>query len=161
MNILTLSAPAMTIPVGVGARMSHWLDYEKLEKEGRTSITVEPHFSVFRYGQGKSLGLASELCLFFDPDEWSTDVYGLIYGDPAFEQAVVKWATDHLPFSLAHVGYTEQGMQGKDFVSMEARVKPVSQWSEIWPSRHAALDWIAKARAQGWVVDLENDTEVA
>ena len=62
-----------------------------------------------------------EIRVFFDKKSWDTEKHGLIYTDPLF----IKQLREHL-FDVGmpqHVSkdidYTEQGMQGDNFVSLE------------------------------------------
>lgn len=59
-----------------------------------------------------------ELRVYFNPTDWNINVDGLIYSDPGFEKgfrAMLK--SIGLPEDDVH--YSEQGMQGVDYVSMD------------------------------------------
>jgi len=58
--------------------------------------------------------------------DWNTDRDGLIYTDPLFLREFRKYLKDILGFSHAaayDVNYTEQGMQGRSYVSLEGGKK--------------------------------------
>ncbi len=58
--------------------------------------------------------------VFFDPDAFPSDTFGLVYLDGTFGQAVQTYlARIFPPVQFGEPGYTEQGMQGVDYVSME------------------------------------------
>lgn len=75
-----------------------------------------------------------ELCVYFDAADWSIDQHGLIYTDK-------KWLTQ-LKIALRSAGldsrdvsYSEQGMQGDNYVSLD--VGP--QFLETWQRRLEAV----------------------
>jgi hypothetical protein len=62
-----------------------------------------------------------ELRAYFDPAEWDTDNDGLIYTDKAWMSSFLSCMAT-LGFSvqaLADIGYSEAGMQGSNYVSMD------------------------------------------
>ena len=63
-----------------------------------------------------------ELRAYFDTDDWNTDYDGLIYTDEQWLAEFQLALVTLLGFSneaSAEVGYSEQGMQGYDYVSMD------------------------------------------
>ena len=54
-----------------------------------------------------------ELRVYFDTETWNIDTDGLIYTDPAFLESV------RVAFGTSDIHYSEQGMQGTDFVSFD------------------------------------------
>ena len=69
----------------------------------------------------------AELRVYFDRAEWSVRRDGLIYGDPRFLKDLKAFFKEHnLPTSI---DYTEQGMQGFEFVSFTASPKFVKAWN--------------------------------
>lgn len=54
-----------------------------------------------------------ELRVYFDTDTWDIDKDGLIYTDEAFLESV------RVAFGTSDIHYSEQGMQGTDFVSFD------------------------------------------
>jgi len=59
-----------------------------------------------------------ELRVYFDTDTWNTHEHGLIYTDDTF----LKQLQDELAlagFDASDVDYSEQGMQGDDYVSLD------------------------------------------
>lgn len=64
-----------------------------------------------RYGYG-------ELMVYFDHSSWDNKVDGLIYTDKLFLKELKEYfASINLPNDI---DYSEQGMQGKDYVSLDA-----------------------------------------
>ena len=62
-----------------------------------------------------------ELRAYFDAKEWDVDNDGLVYSDPGW-LASFKSCMATLGFSnmaLNDIGYTEQGMQGETYVSLD------------------------------------------
>lgn len=62
----------------------------------------------------------SELRVYFD-ESWNAKVDGLIYGDARFEKELNKYLQKNAEFGMKGktAEYSEQGMQGKDFVSFD------------------------------------------
>lgn len=62
-----------------------------------------------------------ELRVYFTNDSWNTKKHGLIYTDPLFQREL-REALKTSGFSdtaVKQVSYSEQGMQGKDYVSLD------------------------------------------
>ena len=63
-----------------------------------------------------------ELRAYFDPEEWDVDAYGLIYTDMMWKHSFLTCMENVLGFSpdaTLDVSYSEQGMQGHNYVSMD------------------------------------------
>lgn len=63
-----------------------------------------------------------ELRAYFDPKEWDVDNDGLIYSDMGWKHSFLTCMEKTFGFSpdaILDVSYTEQGMQGVDYVSMD------------------------------------------
>lgn len=67
-------------------------------------------FSVPYLNEGADFG---ELRVYFNINDWNTDTDGLIYTDPAFLEKIRE------VFGTNDITYSEQGMQGDDFVSFD------------------------------------------
>ena len=59
-----------------------------------------------------------ELRIHFDTATWDTNTDGLIYTDSLFLDELCALLTD-LGFDVSDVGYSEQGMQGDNYVSLD------------------------------------------
>jgi hypothetical protein len=57
-----------------------------------------------------------ELCVYFDTEDWDVNTDGLIYTDKQFLQELNAFL---LQQGLTEVGYSEQGMQGDNYVSLD------------------------------------------
>jgi len=71
-----------------------------------------------------------ELQVFFDTASWDTEEDGLIYTDDNFE-AELRTALQKAGFSEAaakDVNYSEQGMQGDDYVSFDVGSDFLKEW---------------------------------
>jgi len=69
-----------------------------------------------------------ELRVFFDTDTWNVKEDGLIYTDDQFMDDLLG----HLEvaeFDDSDVSYSEQGMQGKDYVSFDVGDKFIESWN--------------------------------
>ncbi len=63
-----------------------------------------------------------ELRAYFDPKEWNVDTDGLIYTDMMWKHSFLTCMENVLGFSpdaTLDVSYSEQGMQGDNYVSMD------------------------------------------
>lgn len=63
-----------------------------------------------------------ELRAYFDPKEWNVDQDGLIYTDMMWKHSFLTCMENVLGFSpdaTLDVSYSEQGMQGHNYVSMD------------------------------------------
>ena len=76
-----------------------------------------------------------ELCVYFDGSTWDVDEDGLIYTDKLFlEQLRCMLAADGL--SYKDVDYSEQGMQGADYVSLDVGADFINSWLDKYQTRH-------------------------
>lgn len=67
-------------------------------------------------------GEFGELRAYFDPREWDIDTDGLIYTDMMWKHSFLTCMENVLGFSpdaTLDVSYSEQGMQGHNYVSMD------------------------------------------
>ena len=81
---------------------------------------------------GMSLGYVAEdkefgeLRVYFNTDDWDVNVDGLIYTDKGFYtdlQAFIK-----LHGLVVDLSYSEQGMQGDDYVSLDVGAEFIASW---------------------------------
>ena len=68
-----------------------------------------------------------ELCVHFDRQDWDVDQLGLIYTDPLFLSELQQYLTEQ---GLAgdDVHYSEQGMQGDTYVSLDVGAEFIASW---------------------------------
>jgi hypothetical protein len=68
-----------------------------------------------------------ELCVYFNTDTWNVEQDGLIYTDGQFMEDLVRFLAAH---KLAlDVSYSEQGMQGDNYVSCDVGPKFLASWA--------------------------------
>ena len=80
--------------------------------------------------------------VFFDTKTWNPDEDGLIYTDKQFLKELRGFLDKHgLPGK--DVDYTEQGMQGDDYVSMSVGKSFLNAWGEKFD-----IDWAVQAKEQ-------------
>ena len=62
-----------------------------------------------------------EIRVFFDTKKWPVEEFGLIYTDPGFIKGLRAALAERFTscFNWKRLDYTEQGMQGDDYVSLE------------------------------------------
>jgi len=68
-----------------------------------------------------------ELRVYFDTDSWDVHTDGLIYTDSNFKTVLEQFLTMH-GLDSTDVSYSEQGMQGKDYVSLDVGPKFLTSW---------------------------------
>ena len=71
-----------------------------------------------------------ELCVYFNTDTWDVDTDGLIYTDKQFSTEL-REALTNAGFDASDVGYSEQGMQGDNYVSLDVGPKFINSWTNI------------------------------
>ena len=69
-----------------------------------------------------------ELRVYFDTETWDVNKDGLIYTDRLFERELRGFLTQH-GLAGKNVDYSEQGMQGDDYVSCDVGEKFLKTWS--------------------------------
>jgi len=70
-----------------------------------------------------------ELRVHFDTASWDVEELGLIYTDSQFESELCDFLTS-IGLDGSDVGYSEQGMQGDDYVSLDVGGKFLTSWRE-------------------------------
>lgn len=70
-----------------------------------------------------------ELCVYFNSTNWDITDNGLIYTDPLFLKLLRKLLIN-LGFKGKDVTYSEQGMQGYDYVSFDCGKKFLKSWKK-------------------------------
>ena len=93
----------------------------------------------FEPGQTPEFG---ELRVYFDTDTWDVSEDGLIYTDRLFEKELQEFLTAH-GLVGKDVSYSEQGMQGDDYVSCHVREKFLKSWGLKF-----GINWDAQVRRQ-------------
>ena len=69
-----------------------------------------------------------ELRVYFDTSTWNVDKDGLIYTDGQFKRDLVHFLAQQ---GLAlDVDYSEQGMQGDNYVSLDVEAKFIASWDK-------------------------------
>lgn len=68
-----------------------------------------------------------ELRVYFDVATWNVYTDGLIYTDDGFE-AELKSVLEEAGFDASDVSYSEQGMQSKEYVSLDVGEKFLDSW---------------------------------
>ena len=68
---------------------------------------------------------SGELCVYFNTGHWDVNIDGLIYTDKTFLAELNAFL---LSQGLAEVSYSEQGMQGEDYVSLDVEGDFITAW---------------------------------
>jgi hypothetical protein len=70
-----------------------------------------------------------ELRVVFDTEDWNVDEHGLIYTDSGFF-AELKQYLEQQGLDTSDLSYSEQGMQGDDYVSLDVGELFIASWRE-------------------------------
>jgi hypothetical protein len=68
-----------------------------------------------------------ELCVYFNTEDWDVNKEGLIYTDNLFLLQLQMFLDEH--GLSANVNYSEQGMQGDDYVSLDVGKTFIDSWA--------------------------------
>jgi hypothetical protein len=71
-----------------------------------------------------------ELRVYFDTDTWDVEEHGLIYTDSLFI-TMLREKLSEIGFEGSDVEYSEQGMQGDNYVSLDVGEKFLRSWLDI------------------------------
>jgi hypothetical protein len=76
----------------------------------------------------------AELCVYFDTKTWDTEEEGLIYTDPLFLEELKEYFKNNgfsndRRRSYTDIEYSEQGMQGDDYVSFDIGRAFLESWA--------------------------------
>ena len=66
-----------------------------------------------------------ELCVYFNTATWDVEKDGLIYTDRQFKEELNDFLLAH---GLDEAEYSEQGMQGEDYVSLDIGADFIAKW---------------------------------
>ena len=66
-----------------------------------------------------------ELCVYFNTADWDVNVDGLIYTDSEFLHELNAFLVEQ---GLCAVSYSEQGMQGDNYVSLDVEDEFIALW---------------------------------
>lgn len=122
---MTLSArlnripkPIPSIPIELTGKIS--TNGKGLWSDVRKKVTItKAKLRIYSTDFGEELvDPVAELQVFFD-ESWNIDTDGLIYTDPAFLRDL-KSLLKSKGYSHIGIGYSEQGMQGENYVSLDA-----------------------------------------
>lgn len=77
-----------------------------------------------------------ELCVYFDDKTWDTDKDGLIYTDKQFMR-LLQGVLTQMGLDGSDVEYSEQGMQGDDYVSCDVGAAFIASYKAKFPAEFA------------------------
>lgn len=78
-----------------------------------------------------------ELCVHFNTDDWRTDKHGLIYTDALFMQELQAYLAS-VGLDSNDVSYSEQGMQGDNYVSCDVGAAFTASYKAKFPEAYKA-----------------------
>ena len=68
-----------------------------------------------------------ELRVYFNTEDWNVNTDGLIYTDGGFKQDLMRFIKQH--GLVVDLCYSEQGMQGDDYVSLDVGKEFLDSWA--------------------------------
>jgi len=82
-----------------------------------------------------------ELCVFFTADSWNIEKLGLIYSDQLFIQELIAYLQmiGFLESEANDVSYSEQGMQGDNYVSCDVGTAFIAGLARLDPEHVDAI----------------------
>jgi N-dimethylarginine dimethylaminohydrolase len=78
-----------------------------------------------------------ELCVHFNTDDWRVDKHGLIYTDGQFRAELQAYLTS-IGLDGSDVEYSEQGMQGDNYVSCDVGESFIASYKEKFADAYNA-----------------------
>ena len=91
-----------------------------------SNVSKSVEITDMQLGYVSDEGDFGELCVYFNTATWDVTKDGLIYTDKLFEAELNAFLATH---GLPAVSYSEQGMQGEDYVSLDAEGDFISAWA--------------------------------
>ena len=80
-----------------------------------------------------------ELRVYFDKNDWDVDNDGLIYTDSLFAKELREWLTSlNYDATRDTVFYSEMGMQGDNYVSLDVGEEFIESWFELNETKELA-----------------------
>ena len=80
-----------------------------------------------------------ELRVYFDKNDWDVDNDGLIYTDSLFAKELREWLTSlNYDATRDTVFYSEMGMQGDNYVSLDVGEEFIESWFELNKTKELA-----------------------
>jgi hypothetical protein len=90
---------------------------------------------------GDGMPTFGELCVVFDKDTWSVRDDGLIYTDEGF-LSELRSVLEERGLPGSDVSYSEQGLQGNDYVSLDVGEDFLRAWGE----KYRVTNWTTVAK---------------
>jgi hypothetical protein len=90
-----------------------------------TAKTVE--ITDMQLGYVSDEGDFGELRVYFNTDTWNVNTDGLIYTDRLFKQELMAFVKEH--GLVVDLCYSEQGMQGDNYVSLDVGKEFLDSWA--------------------------------
>ena len=91
-----------------------------------------------------NVGEFGEMRVFFNPDTWDVIEHGLIYTDDMFERELrsLLQSVGFTAEEAENVSYSEQGMQGDDYVSLDMGERACAAWRRLcYDEFQMAMEW--------------------
>lgn len=92
-----------------------------------SEVAKAVRITALRLGYVADEGDFAELCVHFNTDDWRVDKDGLIYSDMGFKAELCEFLI-HNGIAATDVSYSEQGMQGDNYVSLDVGPAFLAGW---------------------------------
>lgn len=93
-----------------------------------SNVSKSVRITDMQLGYVSDEGDFGELRVYFDTATWDVNTDGLIYTDSQFKQDLMAFVKEH--GLVVDLCYSEQGMQGDDYVSMDVGQEFLASWAQ-------------------------------
>jgi hypothetical protein len=92
-----------------------------------SNVSKDVEVTDMQLGYVNDEGDFGELRVYFDTDTWDVNKDGLIYTDSKFKQDLMQFVKQQ--GLVVDLCYSEQGMQGDDYVSLDVGAEFLDSWA--------------------------------
>jgi hypothetical protein len=92
-----------------------------------SNVSKDVEVTDMQLGYVNDEGDFGELRVYFDTDTWDVNKDGLIYTDSRFKQDLMQFVKEQ--GLVVDLCYSEQGMQGDDYVSLDVGAEFLDSWA--------------------------------
>jgi hypothetical protein len=92
-----------------------------------SNVSKSVEVTDMKLGYVNDEGDFGELCVYFNTDTWNVNTDGLIYTDSLFKQDLMRFVKEQ--GLVVDLCYSEQGMQGDDYVSLDVGAEFLDSWA--------------------------------
>ncbi len=120
-----------------------WSTAERKVQVTKATLLIQ-EFQTPIYDKQKKPYITGDLKVYFTKKSWNPDKHGLIYTDAGWLRGLreVLSKKGFSPKAVKDVDYSEQGMQGDNFVSLDVGTAFCVEWmNKKYPFKKETYDW--------------------